>query len=276
MSGLQGKRVLVTGASSGLGAALATGLAAQGATVGMCARRADRLGTVLDAVREHSPDSRSWTVDLADIDGIDRFAARVVDELGGLDVLVNNAGMPKRRWAWTHRPDEVADVLRLNVESPIRLTLALLDALAAGPGQVVFIGSVAARLSPPAEAVYAASKAAVTAFAETLAVDLRVAGSGIGVHVVQPGILDTELFDLPDNDRSLADIEALPASAIVEPLVAALEGGPFEVFVPSWFADVPPIKTGDVDGFLQGGAEYTLQRLEAEGRERPAPPGGSR
>jgi short-subunit dehydrogenase len=267
-----GKRVLVTGASAGLGAALAVGLAERGATVGLCARRADRLAEVLAEVRRHQPASRSWTVDLADLDGLDGFAADVVEQLGGLDVLVNNAGIPKRRWAWEHRPDEIADVLRINVESPIRLTLALLDAVGASAGHVVFIGSVAARLSPPNEAVYAASKAAVTAFAEGLSVDLRVAGSPIGVHVVQPGVLDTELFEHPDNDRSLADIEALPATAIVEPVLGALGSGAIETFVPEWFADIPAVKTGDVDGFLTGSVQYTLERLDAEGRPRPTRP----
>ena len=272
MIDIGGKRILITGASSGLGAALAVGLAEQGATVGLCARRADRLAEVLAAAREHQPASRSWTVDLADLDGIDAFAADVVEQLGGLDVLINNAGIPKRRWAWEHRPDEIADVLRINVESPIRLTLALLDALGASGGEVVFIGSVAARLSPPNESVYAASKAAVTAFAEGLKVDLQVAGSPIGVHVVQPGVLDTELFSLPDNDPSLADIEALPATAIVDAVRSALASGATETFVPEWFADLPATKAGDLDGFLAGSVEYTRQRLEAEGRPVPARP----
>ena len=230
---------------------------------------------MLTDLRAASPASRSWVVDLADLDGIDAFAAQVVAELGGLDVLVNNAGIPKRRWAWEHRPDEVASVVRVNVESPIRLTLALLDALGRSAGDVVFVGSVAARLAPPAEAVYAASKAAITAFAESLAVDLGVAGSPIGVHVVQPGVLATELFELPDNDRSLSDIEPLDPSAIVEPVLAALDGGAFEVFVPSWFADLPPVKAGDLEGFLAGAVQYTQGRLDDTGRERPSGPGGA-
>jgi NAD(P)-dependent dehydrogenase (short-subunit alcohol dehydrogenase family) len=275
MERLDGRRVLVTGASSGLGAEMARGFAEQGAIVGLCGRRPDRLAEVLADVLVHSPESRSWVVDLADLDGIGHFAEQVVDELGGLDVLVNNAGIPKRRWAWDHRPDEVADVLRVNVESPIRLTLALLDALAERAGHVVFVGSVAARLSPPSESVYAASKAAVTAFAECLSVDLRVAGSPIGVHVVQPGVLATELFELPDNDRSMADIEALPPSAIVEPVLAAIESGALETFVPAWFADLPPVKAGDPDGFLEGTVQYTRQRLEALGLDPPAPPGAA-
>jgi NAD(P)-dependent dehydrogenase (short-subunit alcohol dehydrogenase family) len=266
---LEGKKVLVTGSSSGIGAALAEGLAAKGAVVGICARRADRLDVVLESVRAHSPSSRSWTVDLSDIDGIDEFAGRVVDELGGLDVLVNNAGIPKRRWAWEHRPDEVADVLRVNVESPIRLTQALLPALTESRGHVVFIGSVAARMAPPSESVYAASKAAITAYAECLRVDLGVAQRDVGVHVIQPGILDTELFTRPDNDESIADIEALPASAIVDPVVDAMASGRLETFVPDWFAELPAVKVGDLDGFLQGSVEYTTQRLADLGREVP-------
>lgn len=269
-----GRRVLVTGASSGLGAALAEGLAQRGAVVGLCARREDRLAEVLERVRQHSPDSRSWTVDLADLDGLDTFAARATDELGGIDVLVNNAGIPKRRWAWQHRPDEIADVLRLNVESPIRLTGALLGELARRSGHVVMIGSVAARLAPPNEAVYSASKAAITAYAEGLRVDLGVAGVPVGVHVVQPGVLRTELFELPDNDPSLADIEPLEPSAIVDAVLDALGTGATETFVPGWFADLPPVKAGDLDGFLQGSVDYTRSRLDALGADRPSGPGG--
>src|SRR5215475_9166074 len=92
-----GKNVLVTGASAGIGAALAEGFAARGATVGICARRTDRLDAVLARCREHAPESRAWTIDLSDLDGLDAFARRAADELGGIDVLVNNAGIPKRK-----------------------------------------------------------------------------------------------------------------------------------------------------------------------------------
>jgi NAD(P)-dependent dehydrogenase (short-subunit alcohol dehydrogenase family) len=271
-----GAKVLVTGSSAGLGAELARGFAARGATVGLCGRRADRLDARLAEVHELSPASRAWTVDLADLDGIEPFAARVVDGLGGLDVVVNNAGIPKRRWAWEHRPDEIADVLRIDVESPMRLTLALLPALERSGGHVVFIGSVAARLAPPAEAMYAAAKAAITAFAECLRVDLTVAGSPVGVHVVQPGVLATDLFTHDDNDPPLSDIEPLPASAIVEPVFDAIGSGRIETFVPSWFADLPPVKVGDPDGFLAGAADYTLGRLDELGLDRPTAPGALR
>src|SRR5437764_15085522 len=92
-----GKNVLVTGASSGIGAALAEAFAERGAIVGICARREDRLRDVLDRLRKHSPESRSWVVDLSQLDAVESFARRADDELGGTDVLVNNAGIAKRR-----------------------------------------------------------------------------------------------------------------------------------------------------------------------------------
>jgi len=246
-----GKNVLVTGASSGIGAALAEGFAARGAVVGLCARREDRLAEVLERVRKHSPESRSWTIDLADLSGIEAFARRVEDELGGVDVLVNNAGIPKRRHVSELTPETVDAVMAINYLSPIRLTLALLPGLIERSGRVVNISSVAARLSPPSEAAYAASKAALTVWSECMQVDLH--DTGVRVHVVNPGVIDTELFHLPDNDAPIADeVEALPVEAIVEPIVRQLDSGTFEIYVPEWFGEVVGAKYPDTGAFLDG------------------------
>lgn len=249
---LVGKHVLVTGGSSGIGAALAEGFARAGATVGICARRAERLDEVLGRVREHAPDSKSWTVDLDDLDGIEAFARTVEADLGGVDVLVNNAGIPKRRKVRDLTPDVVESVMRINYFSPIRLTLALLPGIEARDGRIVNISSVAARLGPPAEAAYAASKAAVTAWSESMMVDLGIAGSEVKVHVVNPGVFDTELFHLPDNDDFVAAIEMLPVESIVAPILAMIDAGTFEIYVPDWFADVAANKAKDTGTFLAG------------------------
>jgi NAD(P)-dependent dehydrogenase (short-subunit alcohol dehydrogenase family) len=168
---------------------------------------------------------------------------------------------------WELTPAVVEEVMHINYLSPVALTLAMLDGLVARSGRVVFVSSVAARLSPPAEASYAASKAAITAFAEGLAVDLAVAGRDATVHVVNPGVIDTPLFSLPDNDESLADVEALPPSAMVQPVVDMLDEGTFEIYVPEWFRDVVPVKFPDTGAYLQGSIEYTRQRLADLGRE---------
>ena len=254
----EGKKVLVTGGSTGIGAALAEGFAARGAVVGICARRKDMLDDVLARLHTHQPECRAWVVDLAELAGIDAFARQADEELGGIDVLVNNAGMPKRRVVTDLTNDEVERVMALNYLSPVRLTLALLPALIERQGRVVWVSSVAARLSPPHETAYAASKAAVSAFAESMQVDLG--DTGLKVHVVYPGVIDTELFHLPDNEESFADIEALPVEAMVEPVISMMENDGFEVAVPDWFGPVFAAKYPDVGAFLQGSIAWARDK----------------
>ena len=253
---LTGKKILVTGASSGIGAELARAAAERGATVGICARRGDRLEAVLDDIQQHSPNSRAWTIDLADLDALDGFAADVLAEFGGLDVLVNNAGIPKRRKVQDLTFAEVEQLDRINYLSPVRLTLALLPAITAAQGDIINVSSVAARLSPPAEAAYAATKAALTAWSECMAVDLGIAGIDVRIHVVNPGVVDTELFTLPGNDAFESPVEMLPTSAMVDPVLGLIGSATFEIYVPAWFGDVVAGKFPDTGRFIAGNVEY--------------------
>lgn len=253
---LEGRVALVTGASSGIGAALAVAFAESGATVGICARRADRLTEVAQRCRAHAPDSRSWTVDLADLDAVGDFARRADDELGGVDLLVNNAGIPKRRRVEETSDAEVDQVLAINFISPVRLTTALLPRmLTRGRGQILNVSSVAARLSPPGEAAYAASKAALTAWSESLAVELW--DTPLEVHLLNPGVVDTELFHLPDNDPMLANVDPVPTATVVSEVLRQLDDPlAIERYVPAWFGDVANAKANDLVGYLTGSAEW--------------------
>jgi short-subunit dehydrogenase len=153
----------------------------------------------------------------------------------------------------------VDDVMALNYLSPVHLILALLPGmLARGEGRIVNVASIAARLSPPREASYAATKAALTAFTECMVVDL--AGTGVSVHLVFPGVIDTDLFRLPDNEESLSDLEALRASALAEAILGQVETGELELYFPGWFADIAKAKAADVPGFLAGTTEWVRQR----------------
>src|SRR5450631_451038 len=209
-----GARVLITGGSSGIGAGLAEAFAAAGATVGIAARRHDRLAQVLERCRVHSPASTMWAVDLSDNAAVDRLGRQALDELGGVDILVNNAGIPKRRHVTALDPATVESVMAINYLSPVRLTLALLPQMVErGSGRIVNVSSVAAPLSSPGESAYDASKAAIAVFSEAMAVDLW--DTGVKVTVVYPGVVDTELFTLPDNDPFTDDVEAITVDEAV-------------------------------------------------------------
>lgn len=255
---LAGRRVLVTGASSGIGAGLAEACARAGATVGICARRGDRLAEVLERCRSHSPASRMWVTDLTDPAAVDRLAAAALDELGGVDVLVNNAGIPKRRHVTRLDAATVDAVMHINYSSPVRLTLALLPhMLERGEGRIVNVSSVAATLSSPGESAYDASKAALSVFSESMAIDLW--DTGVKVLVVYPGLVDTELFSLPDNDPPMASVEPITVDEMVTGILEALDRGDLQVYVPGWFADLAAGKAGNIEGFLSGAADYVRQ-----------------
>ena len=250
-----GSRVLITGGSSGIGAGLAQALAAEGATVGIAARRRDRLAQVLEQCRVHAPDSQMWVADLTDPDAVDRLARDAVEQLGGVDILVNNAGIPKHRHVTRLDAATVDAVMAINYNSPVRLTLALLPhMLERGSGQIVNISSCAATLSSPGEAPYGASKAALAVFSESMAVDLW--DTGVTVTVVYPGLVDTELFTIEDNDPFDPGVEFISVEEAAGTILDGMVAGSISVYVPEYFAEFAKGKAQNVDEFLAGTAEY--------------------
>ncbi len=255
----EGARVLITGGSSGIGAGLAEAFAAAGATVGIVARRQDRLAEVVERCRALSPASTMWVADLSEPSAVDRLAEQAVDELGGVDILVNNAGIPKRRHVTALDPATVEAVMAINYLSPVRLTLALLPhMLERGSGTVVSVASVAATLSPPGESAYSASKAALSVFSESMAVDLW--STGVKVAVVYPGVVDTELFTLPDNDPFAGDVPSITVEEAAATILDGIAAGALSIYVPGYFAEFAANKAQDVDGFLAGTAAYVAAR----------------
>ena len=247
---VEGASILVTGASSGIGAALAPVLAARGATVGIVARRADRLEAVLDECRRHSPDSRMWVCDLADPDAAAALAVEADAAFGGLDVLVNNAAIPKRRFVQAITPDEVDETMRVNFTSPMRMTLAVLPGmLARDRGVIVNVASVGGRIGILQESAYCASKFALTGWSESIAADLW--NTGVDVRLVHPGPIDTEIWDQPGNDPAHYDGPLEPPSVVADGIVAAIEGDRFEHYLPD-LSSIIEWKTANVDEYLAG------------------------
>jgi 3-hydroxy acid dehydrogenase / malonic semialdehyde reductase len=179
VAGLEGNTAIVTGASSGIGAAIARALAVEGARVAGGARRVDRLETEI-----------KLELDVTDPVSCERFVEQAVSELGGLDVLVNNAGLGLGRDpldASTEEDEEV--VLETNVHGVIRMTRLCLPHIRDG-GHIVNMGSIAGRQPYENAALYIASKYAVRGFTYALREDLL--GRPIHLTTVEPGLVETD------------------------------------------------------------------------------------
>jgi 3-hydroxy acid dehydrogenase/malonic semialdehyde reductase len=176
---LEGKTAIVTGASSGIGAAITRALRAEGVRVAGGARRVDRVEA--DAALE---------LDVTDQASGERFVTSAVDALGGIDVLVNNAGLALGRDPFDDSTEEDEEVmLGTNVRGLIRMTRLVLPHLRDG-GHIVNLGSVAGRAAYPNGAVYVASKFAVHGFTQALREDLL--GRPIRITNVVPGLVESE------------------------------------------------------------------------------------
>jgi short-subunit dehydrogenase len=264
---IEGANILVTGASSGIGAALAPILAERGATVGVVARRADRLQQVVDRCLPRAPSSRMWVADLGDLARAEEVALEAWDAFGGVDVLVNNAAIPKRTRVTDLTPADVEHVMDVDFHSPMRMALAVLPRmLARGTGQVLFVSSMGGRIPIANEAAYNAAKYAMCGFAEAMLLDL--AGTGVEVKLVLPGPIATEIWDQPDNEPALMDVEKVPAEECAAGIADAIEDDGFEYYVPPVFPggiDAKEIAVGKAehcDGYLRGMADYARSLRE--------------
>jgi short-subunit dehydrogenase len=251
---LDGATVLLTGASSGIGAALAPALVERGARVGVVARRAERLDEVLARCDEVRPDiagsHRRWAVDLSDPDAAAALAIEAWDELGGLDVLVNNAARPMRRSVRRLDVATVDEVMRTNFLSPVAMGLAVLPRmLERDRGVICNVSSLGGRLGIPNEAAYCASKFALSGWSESTAVDLW--STGVDVKLITPGAVATEIWDQPDNDPSPFDGPFEPPETVAADICDALVAARFETYTPDMKA-VAEMKTADIDGFMAG------------------------
>ena len=189
---LQGKRALVTGASRGIGAAIAKTLAAEGADVAITYEKsADRANEVVGAIREQGRKAVAIQADSADVPAVQSSIEKTVRELGGLDILVNNAGILRVGGLKDNSLADIDALLDVNVRSPIVASQAALAHLTKG-GRIITIGSYFAdRVPAPVLTVYSASKSAMIAFTKGLARELGP--QEITVNLVQPGSIDTDM-----------------------------------------------------------------------------------
>lgn len=187
---LAGRTAIVTGASRGIGAATARALDAAGARVALVARDEGALRAVATTMTNRPV---VVTGDLSDVDTPAAVAARAADELGAIDVVVNNAAAAARLATVDTTAPVIDELLAVNVRAPLQLIAALLPAMIErGSGSIINISSVSAVVGTPRRAAYAASKGAIDAATRSLAIELGPLG--IRVNAVAPGVVDTALW----------------------------------------------------------------------------------
>jgi NAD(P)-dependent dehydrogenase (short-subunit alcohol dehydrogenase family) len=241
---------VVTGASSGIGAATARALAAGGTTVVAVARRTPRLDQVVADCRRTAPASHRVVCDLTDLDAARAVVAATLERHGRLDALVSVAGMPMRRRVQALSDLDVAEVMTLNYLAPVAMTLAALPSMLQHQrGTIVLVSSLVGRLGNGGEAAYCASKFALCGFAESASVDL--AGSGVEVRLILPGPIDTEMWEHPGQDKAAYEGERFAPELVADAIVGALSSRLVEHYVPDLRAIVE-MKTADFQGFRDG------------------------
>jgi len=198
---------VITGASSGIGAATARALASHGYRVALLARRVDRINALAD---ELGHGAVAIEADVTDRDGIVAAAARVQHDLGGADVLVNNAGVMLLGPFSRDRRDDYRQMVEINLLGAITTTGVFLDQLreraATGGADIVNISSVAGRTARAGNGVYAATKWGINGWSESLRQELL---PDIRVSVIEPGVVATELPEHITHDETRAGVQEL-------------------------------------------------------------------
>ncbi len=191
MSRLSGRVALITGASRGIGRAIAERCAAEGATVIACAREKNAEPVVNDIVAAGGV-AEACAMDVTDPEGIGDVVRMVLEKFHAVDILVNNAGIVQDQLLMRMKPDEWNAVLATNLTAAFTCTQAVLrPMLKQRRGRIINISSVVGQSGNPGQANYAASKAGLIGFAKAMA--REVALRGITVNVVSPGMIETDM-----------------------------------------------------------------------------------
>ncbi|MBX3041448.1 MAG: SDR family NAD(P)-dependent oxidoreductase [Bdellovibrionaceae bacterium] len=219
---------LVTGASSGIGAATARQLAKAGYDLFLVARREERLKALSEELQSHSVRVQWAALDLRDRMALEQFFSSKAEALSRVEVLVNNAGLARGvEKVQEAEPRDWDEMLETNVRALLAFTRRVLPGMTArGSGHIVNVGSVAGRWVYPGGAVYAATKAAVKSISEGLRMDLI--GTGIRVTNVEPGMVETEFSEVrlgskSASDRVYARMQPLKAEDIADTILWSLQ-----------------------------------------------------
>lgn len=211
MFDLTGKKALVTGATGGIGGAIARALKAQGATIAISGTRLEKL----EALKAELGGDGIFCLpcNLSDFAEVDALVPSAVEAMGGIDILVNNAGITRDNLAMRMKDEEWSDVLSVNLTASFRLAKACLrPMMKARNGRIISITSIVGTTGNPGQANYAAAKAGLVGMSKSLAQE--VASRNITVNCIAPGFIETPMTDALDAAQKERLLTAIPAGRL--------------------------------------------------------------
>jgi 3-oxoacyl-[acyl-carrier protein] reductase len=212
MFDLKGKNALVTGASGGIGAAIAKALHGAGATVALSGTRIEPLNALAAELGDRA---HVLACNLSDAEAVDALPKQAVEVMGSLDILVNNAGVTKDNLFMRMSDDDWASVVNINLTSTMRLCRgAIRGMMKARWGRIINVSSVVGTTGNPGQANYAASKAGMVGMSKSIAAE--VASRGITVNCIAPGFIATAMTDKLSDAQKSGILAAIPAGRMGE------------------------------------------------------------
>ncbi|MFC3121600.1 3-oxoacyl-ACP reductase FabG [Agaribacter flavus] len=213
MFDLTGKVALVTGASRGIGRAVAEQLLSMGATVLGTATSESGAAAISEYLGENG---KGFVLNVTSDESISELLSQITESYGNPDILINNAGITRDNLLMRMKDDEWNDILQTNLTSVFKLSKAVLRGMMKKKhGRIVNIGSVVGSTGNAGQANYAAAKAAVIGFSKSMA--REIASRGITVNVVAPGFIDTDMTKALTDDQKAAIFQDIPANRLGDP-----------------------------------------------------------
>ncbi|MDD1795696.1 3-oxoacyl-ACP reductase FabG [Enterovibrio makurazakiensis] len=210
---LNGKIALVTGASRGIGRAIAELLVERGATVVGTATSESGAAAISDYLGENG---KGFALNVTSAESVDAVLKSIKEEFGDIDILVNNAGITRDNLLMRMKDDEWQDIMDTNLTSIFRMSKAVMRAMMKKRhGRIINVGSVVGTMGNAGQANYAAAKAGVVGFTKSLA--REVASRGITVNTVAPGFIETDMTKALNDDQRAATLSQVPAGRLGDP-----------------------------------------------------------
>lgn len=210
---LEGKIALVTGASRGIGRAIAELLAERGATVIGTATSESGAASISEYLGDNG---KGFALNVANTDSIDSVLKSITDEFGTIDILVNNAGITRDNLLMRMKDEEWLDIMETNLTSIFRMSKAVLRGMMKKrAGRIINIGSVVGTMGNAGQANYSAAKAGVIGFSKSMA--REVASRGVTVNTVAPGFIETDMTKVLSEEQRAATLAQVPAGRLGDP-----------------------------------------------------------